>query len=335
MKLRRVRDGGSPVVQIQVGEGWVNVQELLNRGSRQLQPSEIGRWSADIVALLGAPKSVLADVARAAIESQQGGRNGSHVEPLIPFEPRSYRDFMIYELHAIAAARGFVERFMPKLLPITRVYESLTGKDFPKFKPAPLWYRQPIFYVGNHLSFVTDGSDVVCPDYSKALDYELELGFVLSAGLFNATPDEAEAAIGGFVVLNDFTARDVQLDEMRSGFGPTKAKNFANAISHVVVSADDILPRWRSLKGYVKINGDIISETVGGNPRWSLGEMLAHASRSEHLYAGEFFATGTFPGGSGIETARLLRPGDTIEIGIYEIGSVANTIISSEEDART
>jgi 2-keto-4-pentenoate hydratase/2-oxohepta-3-ene-1,7-dioic acid hydratase in catechol pathway len=172
---------------------------------------------------------------------------------------------------------------------------------------------------------------VASPSYTHAFDYELELGFVLSGSLFNARPEEAETAIGGFVVLNDFSARDVQREEMNSGFGPQKAKHFASAISNVVVTADEVLPRWRSLKGYVRINGFLVAEPVAENPRWSLGEVLTHASRSEHLHPGEFFGTGTFPGGSGIETGHLLSVGDVIEIGIEGVGALTNTIVAEED----
>jgi 2-keto-4-pentenoate hydratase/2-oxohepta-3-ene-1,7-dioic acid hydratase in catechol pathway len=178
--------------------------------------------------------------------------------------------------------------------------------------------------MGNHLAFVTDGAAVASPSYTHAFDYELELGFVPAA--FSMRAEEAETAIGGFVVLNDSSARDVQREEMNSGFGPQKAKHFASAISNVGVTADEVLPRWRSLKGYVRINGFLVAEPVAENPRWSLGEVLTHASRSEHLHPGELFGTGTFPGGSGIETGHLLSVGDVIEIGIEGVGALTNCI---------
>jgi 2-keto-4-pentenoate hydratase/2-oxohepta-3-ene-1,7-dioic acid hydratase in catechol pathway len=149
----------------------------------------------------------------------------------------------------------------------------------------------------------------------------------LARPLRDAAPETAEAAIGGFVVLNDFSARDVQLAEMASGFGPQKAKHFASAISKVVVTADEILPRWRNLKGHVRLNGALITETSTAGAQWSLGEILAHASHCEPLQAGEFFGTGTLPGGSGIETGHLLKSGDRIEIAIEGIGTLANRIV--------
>lgn len=333
MKLRRLWEGAKPSTQLCVGQSWLNIRDILARQSPQLPEDKIAHWSSDLIALLSAPKGLLTEVADAARDliPNKGRENGA---PITPFEPRSYRDFMLYERHAVDAARGFVRCFMPKLMPIVRTYEVLMGKDFPKFKPRPLWYHQPVYYMGNHLAFVTDGHDVAIPSYTGALDYELELGFVISHGLFNARPEDAENAIGGFVVLNDFSARDIQLEEMRSGFGPQKAKHFASAISNVLVTADEVLPHWRLLKGYVKINGHLVAEPASRNPRWSLGEVLAHASRSERLYPGEFFGTGTFPGGSGIETGHLLSKGDVIEIGIHGIGSLTNRIIA-EEDHRS
>jgi 2-keto-4-pentenoate hydratase/2-oxohepta-3-ene-1,7-dioic acid hydratase in catechol pathway len=180
--------------------------------------------------------------------------------------------------------------------------------------------------MGNHLAFAGDGEAVAIPSYADGLDYELELGFVLKSALFNASPEEAEAAIGGFVVVNDFSARNVQRDEMGSGFGPQKSKHFRNGMSGVVVSAEEILPRWRDLKGSVRVNGALLAEPATAGPRWSLGEALAHVSRSERLHPGELFATGTLPGGSGIEAGRLLAAGDTIDIAIDGVGRLRNTI---------
>lgn len=322
MKLRRVLDAGRPVVQIGANGGWVDVARLVPKG-------ETAPWPHDVMALLAAPAEVRAHLSVAAASVPEADDSRA---VLLPFEPRSFRDFMLYELHATDAARGFVRRFMPRAWPIVRAYEAVLGAPFPALRPHRLWYRQPIYYMGNHLAFVTDGAAIAIPSYTRALDYELEIGFVLARPLFNATPAEAEAAIGGFVVVNDFSARDVQKDEMDSGFGPQKAKHFCNATSAVVVSADEILPKWRDLTGFVRLNGTLVSEPVSNGAKWSLGEALAHASRSERLYPGELFATGTLPGGSGIEGGRLLEAGDTLEIGIEGVGTLTNRIVATEAD---
>ncbi len=99
------------------------------------------------------------------------------------------------------------------------------------------------------------------------------------------------------------------------------------------MSADEILPRWRDLKGFVRLNGALVAEPETAGARWSLGEALAHVSRSERLYAGELFATGTLPGGSGIERGQLLKAGDDLEIGIVGVGSLRNRIVASTRGA--
>jgi len=245
----------------------------------------------------------------------------------LPFQPLSFRDFMLYEKHAIDAARGYVKRFMPKAYRVTSLYESFTGKTFPRFKPEHLWYEKPIYYMGNHLAFVPSGSRVQTPKYSKALDYELELGFVLDKHLFNATPEEAENAIGGFVVLNDFSARDVQRAEMTSGFGPQKSKHFLSSMSDVMVTADEILPQINELKGAVYINNTRVSSVSTAGMRYSLGQVLAHASRDEHLFPGELFGTGTLPGGSGMENGHWLKSGDQLRLTIDGIGEIQHQIV--------
>jgi 2-keto-4-pentenoate hydratase/2-oxohepta-3-ene-1,7-dioic acid hydratase in catechol pathway len=245
---------------------------------------------------------------------------------LLPFEPRSFRDFMLYEQHVIDAGRGLARRFLPGPYKISRAWETVLRSTFPPFRPNPLWFRQPIYYFGNHLNMVTDGDAVDWPGYTDALDYELELAAVLCAPLKNATPKQALDAIGGFVVLNDFSARDVQLAEMRSGFGPQKAKHFLNAISATVVTADALLPEIDKLAASVKINDKVVCETTSAGAKYSFGEVLAHASAGEQLHAGELFGSGTLPGGSGMESGNWLAPGDTITLHIEKLGSLTNTI---------
>lgn len=319
MKLRRVAVERGERIEVQTGRGWVPVGSVAAK-----LPDLNGIDHGDAVALLA-----LSDDVRARLVSlaQDVAASTDEARVVLPFAPRSFRDFMLYETHAVDAARGFVRRFMPGAARVASAFEAVTGRTFPPLKPHALWYRQPIYYFGNHLTFSADGDDVAMPSYTQALDYELELGFVLGRPLRDAKPEEAERAIRGFVVLNDFSARDVQLAEMRSGFGPQKAKHFASAMSGVVVSADEILPRWRELRGSVRLNGALIADCGTAGARYALGEALAHASRGEQLHAGELFGTGTLPGGSGIERGRLLNRGDTISLAIDGVGTLTNRIV--------
>ena len=94
---------------------------------------------------LGAPQGLLAKVAGAVTYSAVDAGEKAGAVVLAPFEPRSFRDFMLYERHGINAARGFVRTFMPRVLPITRGVRGRDGKRFPMFRPRPLWHRQPIY----------------------------------------------------------------------------------------------------------------------------------------------------------------------------------------------
>ncbi|KAI0407763.1 FAA hydrolase [Xylaria palmicola] len=250
----------------------------------------------------------------------------------LPFQPRSYRDFMLFERHYYGAAMGMTSLYRPIANRLGVLFTAATGLDFPPFKPHSLWYKRPIFYQSNHLAFYSDGADIAYPKYCEYLDVELELGVVLGKPLYNASPDEATAAIAGFCVFNDFSARNVQMEEMASGFGPQHSKAFANSISSTVVSADEILPRINQLSGRIVVNGVVRAEPKVDNWQFSLGQALSHVSGSTHLYPGEFFGSGTFPLGAGIErflsnASFQLRVGDVVKLEIDGIGSVKNTIV--------
>jgi len=323
MKLRRVEAEGEMHCQLLAPHGWVPVRAALARLT-QTATADRRQLSTNLVSILALPADTREKLVEAAREVDAAAEDARVV---IPFEPKSFRDFMLYEAHAIAAARGFVRQYLPAAARVVGAYESLTGRTFPMLRPHALWHRQPIYYMGNHLTVATDGDDITMPNYTHALDYELELGFVLAHPLIDATPQAAEAAIGGFVVLNDFSARCVQREEMASGFGPQKAKHFRSAISSIVVSADEVLPRWRNLEGRVRLNGGLVAECSTAGARWSLGEVLAHACRGEPLQPGELIGTGTLPGGSGIENGRLLARGDQVEIEIDGLATLANRIV--------
>ena len=303
MKLRRIRTADGVELQAQdAGGSWQPTDDRTALGGRVFDEG----W----------------ELARADEHLQNSS-------VLLPFQPVSFRDFMLYERHVIDASRGLVQRFHPWQYRAVATAEALTRSTFPLLKPKSLFYAQPMYYMSNAMTFVPSGTPIAAPAYSEALDYELEIGFVLARGLFNATPAEALDAVGAFVVLNDWSARDVQRAEMDSGFGPQRSKHFLNSLSEVAVTADEILPRIDTLQGTVSINGSTVTTVSSAGMQYSLGEVLAHASRSEYLRPGELFGTGTLPGGSGMETGNWLRPGDTLVLSIDGIGSIEHAIIDS------
>ena len=245
---------------------------------------------------------------------------------VLPFQPLSFRDFSIFEEHNVGAAHGYVARFRPNLSRVARGFEAVTRSTFPPLRPRKLWYQQPTYYMGNAATVVPSGVPVSAPAYTRALDYELELGFVLRDPLRDASPAEAEDAIGAFVLLCDFSARDVQIPEMDSGFGPQKAKHFLTSLATTAVAAADLLPVWTGLRSTVTINGEVVARPDARTPRWSLGELLAHASAGEQLYPGELFGTGSLTRGCGMEIGRWLQPGDRLRLETDGVGVIEHAI---------
>jgi 2-keto-4-pentenoate hydratase/2-oxohepta-3-ene-1,7-dioic acid hydratase in catechol pathway len=172
-----------------------------------------------------------------------------------------------------------------------------------------------------------DGDEMPWPSHTGYLDFELELAFVLCNPLADATAEEARDAVGGWFLLNDWSARDVQAEEARHGvFGPAvKAKTFANSIGADVVTADE-WPDWQAAVGRVRVDGELWCEGAAAGAAHDVGEMLAHASAGERLDIGDIVSTGTMPGCCGLELDRWIQPGQTVELEIDGIGTLANRI---------
>ena len=333
MRLRRVRlrDEQGFSVAVRDRDHWVPIVPALAhyRAERGTDLPSLAAAARDVVAFCADLERIRREINRLlelVHEQNVDLENAFDAGPVLPFAPVSFRDFMLYEEHVLAAARGMVKRFMPAVWPFVSAYESVFGKLPGPMRPKPIWYDKPIYYMGSHINFFADGETLPWPPYTDALDYELELGAVICRPLKDATPEEALRAIGGFVVVNDVSARDVQYPEMTSGFGPVKAKNFANAMSTELVTADEILPRVSDLDVEVRINGQTCGRGNTAGMQHSIGAMVAYASLAERVIPGELLATGTIPGCSGMETARWLAPGDKIALRIDGIGTLRNIV---------
>ncbi|MDO9234918.1 MAG: fumarylacetoacetate hydrolase family protein [Aquabacterium sp.] len=246
----------------------------------------------------------------------------------LPFQPRSFRDCSLYEQHWIQSSRGYARRFLPAISGVTSLYERVLRRPFPAFKPHPLAYQQPVYYFGNHMSFVPSGTPIQAPRFTKALDYELELGAVLRKPLRNASKQEALDAIGGFVVINDWSARDIQRREMATGLGPQKCKHFCSSMSDEMVDARDVLHCIDQLKAHVEINGQIIATTSTANMLHDWASTVCYLSMDEPLWPGELIASGTLPFGSSMENGHWLKPGDMLRLVIDGVGEIKHELLT-------
>ncbi|MFA5898422.1 MAG: hypothetical protein WC829_04845 [Hyphomicrobium sp.] len=152
MMLRRVAEGREKRVEILGSQGWVRIASLASR-----LPALNSIDQSDAVAILALSADIRDQLVRTA---RDVAPTAAEAQVVLPFAPCSFRDFMLYETHAVDAARGFVRRYMPATARIAGAYEVVTGRTFPPLKPHALWYRQPIYYFGNHLTFAVDGENI-------------------------------------------------------------------------------------------------------------------------------------------------------------------------------
>ncbi|HKG03487.1 MAG TPA: fumarylacetoacetate hydrolase family protein [Conexibacter sp.] len=324
--LLRATPGGL-IVRDEESDRWVSLpaaNAYLPTGDALVEAE-----TRDMVAFLGGG-SATREAVTAALDAARGDSAvaSDPTAATLPFRPRSLRAFMLYESHAVQSARMLVKHFFPK--PVARAmetYERVARGTFPPLRPKKAFYERPEMYVANHTTVLADGESMWWPSHTRALDFELELAFVLARPLADATPAEAASAIGGWLVLNDWSARDVQAeDARRSIFGPVvKAKTFANSLGCDVLTADAV-PDWQRMSGRVRVDGELWCEGTTAGAQHDVGAMLAFASAGERLAAGDVFSTGTMPGCCGLELERWLRPGQTVSLEIDGIGTLTNRI---------
>lgn len=152
------------------------------------------------------------------IDLSKKSNNNNYYSESLPFEPKTFRDASLWLSHNIKAARGIAKITLPLayygiIFPFENIFPRTT---FPMFTPSKGFFDHPLFYVGNAMTFYGNGSEIAYPFYTKYLDYELEIGAIVTKEIRNATCEEAENAIGGYVLLNDFSDRSNQFNEMVS-----------------------------------------------------------------------------------------------------------------------
>jgi fumarylacetoacetate (FAA) hydrolase len=206
--------------------------------------------------------------------------------------PPAVRDFMAFEEHVANARR-------------------LRGGEVPKE-----WYEVPVFYFSNPHAIYGDGDTIPYPEATAELDYELECAAVIGA----------DGRIGGFTVMNDWSARDVQRQEMRVGLGPAKGKDFATSLGPVLVTTDELDGTSGAM--VARVNGEERSRGDLASMFHKWDALLAHAARNTILAPGDVIGSGTVGNGCILEhgDGRWLERGDVVELEIEGIGVLRNTV---------
>lgn len=241
----------------------------------------------------------------------RGGIRGDEVRFLPPVpRPATFRDFYAFEAH-VKTARG----------------RRGLGME-------PAWYERPVFYFSNPVSLVGHGAAVWAPAGSVELDYELEVGVVIGKGGRDLAEGEAWGHVAGLTIVNDFSARDLQRQEMKVGLGPCKGKDFCTAVGPWLVPPPSVPPPagWLGMTMVARVNGRALSRGNLADLHFPIPRLIAEASRDAELLPGDLIGTGTVGTGCilelGVETTGgWLRPGDVVELEVEGLGVLRNRIV--------
>lgn len=235
------------------------------------------------------------------------------------------REFLV-PIPAISSVRdffGFEEH--------VRNARSLRGEAIPEE-----WYSFPVFYFSNSHSTQAHLRDVRYPSYTQALDYEMELAFVIGREGRDIKSSDYEKYVLGVTIANDWSARDVQGLEMRVGLGPAKGKDFATSFGPALLSGRDLRSLKKSDGKYnidlsTSVNGTLYGQGNMLSIYHSLGSMIQRASEDVTLYPGDVIMTGTFGNGCIAEHFRSgrewLRRGDVVTMHSDRIGDLENRVV--------
>jgi len=226
-------------------------------------------------------------------------------------QPPTVRDFIVYEEHA--SNQGTRE-------------------------PNEVWYRMPVFYFSNPLCIYGTDAQIPYPSASTQFDYELEIGIVIGKEGRDVAAADALDHIAGFMIFNDWSARDLQVDEMAFGLGPAKGKDTASSLGPWLVTTDELAPYLKDgrldLKCEVRVNGvQWLKDGAAIDAYFSFADMVERASKDSRIVPGDVIGSGTVGGGSireairkGYPGARFLEPGDVVEHEVEAIGVLRGTI---------
>lgn len=325
MKIAHVREANAPAgarwrlaaALDAEGTAWLDLETarraILARDPARAHNSALFRQAIttlDAHLAAGHRVDALADLLDAEPEEPIDGSGLEFGAPIL--QPPSLRDFYAFERHV----------------------ETMWKRRDMEVPEA--WYRLAIFYFGNVSEIRGPGDAVWAPRGSQELDYELEVAALIDAPVRDLDAAGAERAIGGYLILNDWSARDLQRDESTVRLGPAKGKDFASSIGPWLVTPDELADARRE-KGYdlamtATVNGTELSRGTWSSAHFGFGEMIERASADVRLRPGDLLGSGTVGTGCLLEIRdailkRYLQPGDTVTLSIERLGALTTPII--------
>lgn len=273
-----------------------------------------------LVDLLGDDGERLAAAAQSALADPAEVVDPARVRLAAPVPaPPSIRDFMAFEDHVVTS------------------YKAMgSGID-------PGWYDAPVFYFSNTAAVCGPSDDVAVPPGCGRFDYELEVAAVIGRQAADIAPEDAESCIAGYTVFCDWSARDLQMTEMKQGLGPAKGKDSANSFGPFLVTPDELAP-FKTDKGYAlamtaSVNGHEYSSGSLANLYWTFGQLIAYASRGTFVRPGDVIGSGTVGTGCILELSLVhgserypwLQPGDQVTLEVEQLGAIRSRVVPGRD----
>jgi fumarylacetoacetate (FAA) hydrolase len=219
----------------------------------------------------------------------------------------------------------------------------------------PEYDQFPVFYFTNHHAIDGPGYIECMPDHFYGLDFELEVAIVIGKRGRNIPAAEADGYIAGFMIMNDLSARVLQMEEMQSNLGPAKGKDFSTVLGPWLVTPDELehykvetkeghTGNTYNLSMKCSVNGKQVSEGNMADMNWTFAEIIERCAYGADLFPGDVIGSGTVGTGCFLEingTGRAndpnyqqqwLQKGDLVELEVTGLGILSNTISRAESD---
>jgi len=212
----------------------------------------------------------------------------------------------------------------------------------------------PVFYFSNHNAIYGPQDEIKCmPSHFEKLDFELEIAIVIGKEGRNLKANEASSYIAGYMIMNDVSARGLQMKEMKLNLGPAKGKDFASVIGPYLVTPDEIkdklIDKGRhgsiyDLKMSCFLNNQLVSEGNFKDMNWTFEQIIERVSYGTTIYPGDIIGSGTVGTGCLLElngTGKIkdsnynevwLKEGDVVKMKIDKLGEISNKIVSESSD---
>lgn len=294
----------------------------------KLIPDEMNAFLQGGDALMERAKQINQDIISGALQPKEE----IFYEILAPVpHPTSCRDGYAFRQHVAAARRN-------------RKVDMIAEFD-----------QYPIFYFTNHNAIQGPGEIECMPDHFQKLDFELEVAVVIGKKGRNVKAAEADDYIAGYMIMNDMSARTLQMEEMLLNLGPAKGKDFSTVIGPWLVTPDELEPykvaakpnhvgNAYDLKMTCNVNGVQVSAGNMADMDWTFAEIIERCAYGVDILPGDVIGSGTVGTGCFLELngtgllndpnykVQWLQAGDTVEMEITGLGSLTNIITKTDTD---